>query len=220
MLHGSLEGREIDLIKGAIAEGDIDHMPSVFLVIERKMLDAGSDPILLHPLYIRHYHRGRQAGIFSHILEVTSVERGAIDIDAGTEQNVFAAIEGFFSDALAVQQGHVCIPRSGKTGERRERHTTVIGPTGLIPLIPFHFRAYAVRAVGAPQSGNTESRYPGRRELTLGMQQSDFLVERHAPEGIFHTLLHRSVGIQIDLRCKRSCCQKGSKSDKQDTFHN
>ena len=103
-MHSSFEGRQIDLVESAIAEVDVYHVTSVLLIVKRKVLDAGSHAVLLHAADVRHNHRSRQTGVFAHILEVSPVERRAVDIHAGSEQHLFVAIKCFLADTLAVEE--------------------------------------------------------------------------------------------------------------------
>ena len=122
LLHGSLERRQIDLMQSAVAYYDV-HLITIFLVIvQTVMLHACRNAIRLQTLYVRHHHRSRQVRVFAHILEVASAERGAIDVDARSENHVLATIEGFFAKTLAVERGEVWVPCGSETGQRRERH--------------------------------------------------------------------------------------------------
>ena len=125
-------------------------MPSVLLVVECEVLDAGRHSVLLNALYIRYYHGRCQIGILAHILEITSIEGSTIDIDAGPEEHILASIERFFSDALPVEQCHIGIPSGSEACQRRKGYTTIIGPSRLIPFVPEHLRPNAVRTVGTP----------------------------------------------------------------------
>ena len=114
------------------------------------MLDARGYTVLLYAFNVRHDHCSRQAGVFAHVFEVSSVERCAVDVHARSEQDVLASIQCLLADAFTVEERHVSVPCSGKTGQRRERRAAVVGPSGLLPFVPLDLGTYAVRTIGAP----------------------------------------------------------------------
>ena len=126
------------------------------------MLHANSHAVLLNFLNIRHYHYAGKTRILAHILKIASVQRSSVDVYARTEQHVFFAVARFFSYGLAVEGRHFLAPGGCKASQRRKCHTGIIGPSGLLPLVPKHFRANAVRAVGAPKLRNPKTGHSGR----------------------------------------------------------
>ena len=137
------------------------------LVVKCIMLHANSHAILLNFLNIRHYHHTGEARVLTHIFEVASVQRSPVDIDSRSEQHILLAVAGLLSYGFAVEGGHFLAPGSGKAGKCRESDAGVIGPACLPPLVPKHFRTYAVRTVRTPEVRNSKTRHTCRRELAL-----------------------------------------------------
>ena len=198
LLHGSAEGRQIDFVEGALADDDVHLVAVLLVVVQRIVLHAGGHALRLQALDVRSHHARGETGVFAHVLEVATVQGCAQNVDAGAQDDVLAAIEGFLAQALAVEAGHRGVPRCCQTGEGREGHARVVGLSGLLPLVPEHVGTHAVGAVVGPQVGDAQTGHAGCRELRLGMDDAQFLVERHAAEGIADALLQRLRLIEID----------------------
>ena len=84
------------------------------------MLDTSCNSVCLNSLDVWDHHLAREEGIFSHVLEITAVQRGTADVDAGAEEDIFLAIAGFFADAVSVKAGEFAIPCRGKIRKSRE----------------------------------------------------------------------------------------------------
>ena len=125
-------------------------MAVAFLIVETIVLEAGCHAVFLYFLNVRHTHLPRQIRVFAHILEIASVIWCTVDIDARSQKHILLTVACLFSYALAVEGGKIAVPACSKTGQCRECRAGIIGPSGLVPLIPEHFRTYAVRAVGGP----------------------------------------------------------------------
>ena len=96
-LHGSLEGREVDLVEGTVGYLHI-HLMTVFLVVVQGIvLHAGSYAQRLQSLDIGHHHTGGEIGIFAHVLEVTATEGGAVDVHARTQNHALLPVECFLT---------------------------------------------------------------------------------------------------------------------------
>jgi hypothetical protein len=60
-----------------------------------------------------------------------------------------------------------------------------------------------MRAVICPQVGESETLHARTRELRLGVDHGNLLIERHTAEGIVDALLHRFALVEVngyDLR--------------------
>ena len=163
-------------------------MAVYFVVVQREVLHTGRDTVALYTLYVRHYHLRCQIWVFAHVLEITSVERCTVDIDAGAEQHAFVAVTGFLANAFAVKQSHVGVPGSRQSGQRGKGGTGVVSPFGLLPFVPQHFGAHPHRAVGTPDFGDTQTRHTRGAELALGMDKVDFLTQGHTAESVLHAV--------------------------------
>ena len=189
-LYGTLEGRQVYLVQSTVAEVHVDMSAPQFLVVQGIMLDADSDPVLLHLADIGHAHHACQIGVFAHVFEVSSVQGRTVDVDAGAQKHVFLAIAGFFADGFSILGGHFGVPGSSQAGQCGESRDAVVRPAGISPIVPVDFRPHAVRAVAHPQSGDAQTGDSRRAEFTLGVAQSDFFFQCHAPESVFHPCFH------------------------------
>ena len=185
-LNGSLEGREVDLVHGSVIHHGVGGGASHLLVVHGKVLYACGNPVLLDSLHIRYNHLGGKIGVFAHILKGAAPQRSAADIDAGAKQDVFFAVAGFLADAVSVQCAHFPVPGGGEVNEGRECGAGVVGPAGLVPVVPKDLRTDAVRTVRVPKFRDSKPWYAGAGELGLGVGHGHFLLKGHLGEGILH----------------------------------
>ena len=220
LLHGSLEGRQVDLMQGTVGDDDV-HLMTIFLVVvQGVVLHTGSDTLRLEASDVWHYHPGCQPGVFAHILEVTASKRCAIDVHARTEHHAFVAVESLLAQALAIEAGHTGIPGGGKTGKGWEGHARVVGLSGLYPLIPEHVRTHAMRAVVCPEVRESEAFHTRRREFRLRMNDGNLLVERHATQGIVDALFDGLRLVEVDGGLCHCChCSHQRQADRGQFFH-
>ena len=196
-LDGGLKGRQVDLAQGAVAHGHV-HLEAVFLVVvQGKVLHAGSHAVALQPLNVGHHHGRGQAGILAHVLKVAAAQRRAAHVHARAQYHVLAAVQGLLAQAAAIEPGHRRVPRSGQAGESREGHTRVVGVASLLPLVPQHVGAHPVRAVVGPEVGQAQALHPRSRKLALRVYHGNLLVEGHAAQGIVDALFHRLPLVEI-----------------------
>ena len=180
LLHGSTEGRQVDFVKGTVADNDVHLMTVLLIVVQGIVLHTGGDTLRLQTLHIRHHHARYQPRVFTHIFKITSSQRCAVDVDTGTQYHMLVPIQGLFAQTLAIKACQLGIPRCSQTGQCRECHARVVGLTRLYPLVPQHVRAHTVRTVVRPQVGKSQTFHTRTRELGLCMYHGYLLVERHA----------------------------------------
>ena len=208
LLNGGAEGGQVDLVKGAEAHLHV-HLVAIFLVVvQGVVLHTGGHASRLEALDVGHHHARGQVGVFAHVLEVTASQRRAQDVDARSQDDVLATVEGLLAQALAVEAGHLGVPRGGQTGQRGEGHARVVGLAGLLPFVPQHVGPHAMRAVVGPQVGNAQAGHAGGRELRLGVDDAQLLVERHAAQRVLNALLQGLRLVKVDGRLRR-CGAKG-----------
>ena len=92
LLHGSLEGREIDFAKGAVAHYNVHLMAMLLVIVQSIVLHTSSNALALKTLNVRNHHTGSEPRVFAHILEVAAVQRGAVDIDTRSQHHIFIAV--------------------------------------------------------------------------------------------------------------------------------
>ena len=120
LLNCCLERRKVDFIESSVIDDSIVLMTLRLLVIERIMLHAYSDTILLNLLNIRHYHLRSKERILAHVLEVTTIKRSTVYVHARAEKHVLIAVARLLTDNLSVKSRHFLIPCSCKAGKGRE----------------------------------------------------------------------------------------------------
>ena len=203
LLHSGLEGGQVKFVEGTVAGLHVDMSAPQLLVVQGIVLHADGHAVLLHFLDVGHAHHAGQVGVFAHVLEVAAVQRGTVDVDTGTEQHVLLAVDGFLADGLAILGGHLGIPRGGQAGQGGESRDTIVGLVRIPPVVPIDFGTHAVGAVAPPQLGNAEAGHAGTGKLAVSMAKGHFLLQRHAAQGILHTLFDGFRIIQINRRLSR-----------------
>ena len=198
LLDGRLEGRKVNLVQRPVTDLNVDAVAVHLLIIQREVLHAGGDAVLLHLPDIGNDHPRGEEGVLAHILEIAAVERRAVDVHAGAQQDVFLAVAGLLADGFAVEGRHFGIPRRSETRQGREGRAGVVRPAGLLPLVPQHLGADAVRTVGAPHLGNAQARNSRRREFRLRVEDGDLLFEGHARKGVLDTFFNRLRFVEVD----------------------
>ena len=181
-----------------------------FVVVQGEVFHAGGHAVLLHAPDIGRHHLSGQIRVLTHILEVASVERCAVDIDTGAQQDGLVAVARLFTDALSVKERHFGVPGCRQTGQGRESHAGVVGASGLFPLVPQHIGTYAVGAVVRPYIGNAQTGHTRTAELALRMSQLHFLFQGQTAQGVFHSFFNRFACVQIDGLLLRQKRQRGS----------
>ena len=159
LAYCGLEGGEVDLVERAVVQVAAGSGAADFLVVHREVLYARGNAVFLHTGYIGNHHLAGEERVFSHILEVAAVERGAADVYSGPQQNVFFTVTGLLSYAAAEQKSHIPVPGGCKAAEGGEGCAGVVGPAGLVPLVPENLGTDAVGTVGAPDLGNAQAGY-------------------------------------------------------------
>ena len=157
LLNGSLESRQIDFVQGTVAHLHV-HLMAIFLVVVQTIvLHACRHALRLQSLYVGHYHDRGEIRVFAHVLEVTSVEGSAVDVDAWSQDHVLATIESLLAQCLAVDTAHLRVPGGCKTGKGRESHTRVVGLSCLVPFVPQHVGAHTVWTIVSPEVRKSQS---------------------------------------------------------------
>ena len=190
--HCGLESGQVYLIEGAVGEVYVGVVAAMLLIVEGIVLHAGGHAVALHALNIGHHHSGGQIGILAHILEVAPVERRAQYVHTRPEEHILLAVAGLLAYALAVERGHLGVPGGGEAGQGGESGHRVVGPPGLVPLVPEHLGTHPVGAVGAPQFGDPQPGHTRRTEFRLRMYHAYLLFGGHPAQSIGHRGLYRS----------------------------
>ena len=134
--NGSLEGRQINFVQGSVADDDIHLMAILLVVVQGIVLHAGCHALRLQTFYIRYDHARGQQRVLTHILEIPTSERGAVDIHARAKDHALAPIKGLLAETLTIETSHVRIPRRSQTGQCREGHARVVRLSCLFPFVP------------------------------------------------------------------------------------
>ena len=86
LFDGSLKGGQVDLAEGALADDGVGGEAGVFAVVGGEVLDGGGDVLGLDSVDVADGDLGGEEGVFAEVLEVAAVHGGAVDIDAGAEE--------------------------------------------------------------------------------------------------------------------------------------
>ena len=136
LADSSLEGRQVDLMQCPVGNDHVYLMPVFLIVVQRIVLDTGSNTLRLQTLYVGHHHTRDEEGVFTHIFKVPAAEWCTVDVHPRAEDHILATIERFLAEILTIESCHRRIPCGSQTGECREGNTRVVGLPGLLPLIP------------------------------------------------------------------------------------
>ena len=185
-------------------------MAVTLLVVEAIVLQTHSHTVLLHLLNIRYAHLSGEERVLAHILEVSSVVRRPVDVHARAEQHVLLTVACLLTYALSVERGGLSVPSRCKTSECGVGGAGVVGPSGLIPIVPFHFRTDSVRAVGTPEFRNTKTRHAWRRKFALGVENRHFFLHCHSGESVGNPFIEVAAFVHIDRNALfyRTCGQR------------
>ena len=164
----------------AVAHDDVHLVAVLLVIVQAVVLDTCRNALRLQPLYVRNHHRGGQEGVFTHIFEVTTVERSAQDVHSRTQYHILSPIESLLSESFAIDARHLGIPAGCQTGECRKSHAGVVGLPGLVPFVPKNIGSDTVRTVIGPEIGEAKTGNSSRRELALGMYHTNLLLQSHA----------------------------------------
>ena len=199
VLHCFLERIEINLVERAVGHVHVHGKTVGLLVVEHIVLQAATHSVGLCGFDVRHHNLTGEVRILTHVFERTSVHRRALDVHARTKHDVLTPERKLLTHGIAIDSGEVAVPCGGEAGERRERHDVVVGPFGRTPCVPFQLFPHSVRTIVHVELTNAETRHSGTCEFALGVNHLDFLMGGHPADGVFHTVLKRSLRIEINL---------------------
>ena len=197
VLDGRTECRQVYFVEGAVVHHGVRGGAARLLVVDGKVLDAGGNSVLLHALHVRGHHCAGEERVLAHIFEIAPVKRGAADVHAGAQQYILLAVAGLLADSAAEEQRHFPVPGRCKAGKSGERSTGIIGPAGLVPLVPEHFGTDSVRAVGTPHLGDSEPGHAGRTEFRLGVGHRHLLLSAETRQGVLDTFFDGTRRVKI-----------------------
>ena len=204
-LHGRFKGRQVNFVECTVGNFHICGVAVEFLVVECVMFYAGRDSDRLHSLYVRHNHYGSEIRVFAEVFEIAAVVRSTENAHSWPENHRLVAVARFLSQAHAVNARHVGIPGSRKAGKSRESQARVIGAAGLVPLVPEHIGAHAVRTVVGPHLGYSQTSHTRGTEFALGVNDVYFLLQCHTLQGIFYALVDRLRLVEVNRRLRIRC---------------
>ena len=150
-LYGSFECRKVNLVQRSVANHNI-HVESVLLVVVQGIVfNTRCHSGALQSLNVRYHHSRHQIRVFTHIFEVASVKRSAVDVHSRTQYHILSTIACLLTETNTIETCHLRVPCSCKTSQRGESHTRVVGLSSLFPLVPQHVGTYSVRSVVSPE---------------------------------------------------------------------
>ena len=119
-LDGDLERGQVQLAHRALVHDRVQHHAALFLVVEREVLDATRNAVGLYAAYVSRGHLAREQRIFGKILEVPAAARVALEVGAGSEQDVDFLVHRLFAQHLAHLLAQLVVPAVRHGGGSRE----------------------------------------------------------------------------------------------------
>ncbi len=208
---GGAEGREINFAKGAVVHVDIDAVAFGFLVVGGEMLDAGADALGLFAANVIDGDARSEERIFAEVFEVAAAEGRALNVDAGAEHDVFAALLGFLADDGAVLVGEFGIEGGGQADGGGHGGGEIVAVLEVFEVLPDFF-ADAEGAVVHPEFGNAEARHAGDGESGLGVTEGDLFFEREARKQVVDALVDGFGVVEV---CGTVCGVRGGNGEKR-----
>ena len=185
LLDDALEAGEVDLAQRALVDVGRDAQPVGLLVVGRVVLDRRADALALQALDERRAEHAGDERVLGEVLEVAPAQGGALDVDAGAEDDVDALRARLLADRrpdppheLRVE-GRAERARGGEAGGGQAAgDADVVALVGLL--------AQAVRAVGERDGADAGAGHRrGVPEVRPEAQRSLlFQREVHAPDRV------------------------------------
>ena len=88
LLDGALEGTQVQLAQSAFVDVDVDAHPLDLGVVGDEVLDRDGDVVRLHATDVRDGERAGELGVLAVALERAPADRGSMEVDGGTEDDV------------------------------------------------------------------------------------------------------------------------------------
>lgn len=120
-LDCNLEGQQVSFAHGALIHADIDNGPAGLLIVQSIVLDIAHDVLRLNPKRESPNHIACENRIFTGILEVASVPRFALQIDATTNRHIETLGTQFPSNELAIKMSRRSVPRRRQSKYRWQK---------------------------------------------------------------------------------------------------
>src|SRR5262249_23495189 len=130
VVHGSLEGRQIDFAQGALVNVSADNLALLLLVIRGVVLHLSEDTLALNAANFRGGDLRGQVWIFAERFEITPTFGNTDDVDHRTQEDVLPFGFGFGAKSCAVLLGQSPIPRGGERHGRRKRRSGTMPDAG------------------------------------------------------------------------------------------
>ena len=139
LLGGGPERGQVDLVLGPLADDHVvgRRVPVGLLVVHGEVLDLGHLSLALHPVDVRHGHRGVQVRVLGVGLERAPPARVAVDVHRRAQVDHGALAALLRPDDLAVLGGQGPVPGGGqghRGGELGDAGEAVAHPDGAVFL--------------------------------------------------------------------------------------
>ena len=114
VLHGDLEGLQVDLTDGLLVGPGAQHAAAVgLLIVEGEVLHVGVYAVLLSAQDGVGSHVAAQHAVLGVVLEVTAGESGTVGVHSGSVPAGHAHLVGHLADVLTEGVGQIHVPGGG-----------------------------------------------------------------------------------------------------------
>jgi hypothetical protein len=173
---GLLEGRKVELAKGALVDLGVDGEALELLVVGGVVLQRGPDTVGLDALDHGHGHLAGEERVFREVLEAAAAERRALHVDAGAQHDVDLERDALFGHRAAHRPQERRVPRRGRARRGREARG---GEAGGPRRVDVRHAPDAVRTIRDDHRGDAEALDRCGRPAACAGAQGRLLLERH-----------------------------------------
>ena len=177
--NGTLEGLEIDLTEGTLAQDGVHATAVGLLVVNGEVLDTYGCTFVLHTLGVFQGQGGGEDGILGEVLVGTATHRQALDVHSRAEDDVLTTEAGFLTHAGTVLVSEFFTPGSGESAAGREVGGAVQGPACAHEAVGLSFFTDAEGTVGVVHVCNAKALHAGRRHVGLAVQHVHLFFQGH-----------------------------------------
>ena len=154
--YGCFKRIQINLPYGSFVCNRVADKTEVFLIVECKVLQAGTHAHGLHPAHECRTELSRKERVFAVIFKISAAKRVALDVQSGTEKHMHPVIPAFLADCTPDFLGIFGIPGGRHARRRRECGCRLAFGNPVVPAADL--LAQSVRSVRHCEAGDIKLR--------------------------------------------------------------